>query len=173
MTTYQENQYTKLKLGTSGIYYVQGVGFYAPFMTTSCGRNIDDIDLQFLENFRQRKVFCWYATHGHLLVTFCLKWTFENDQFYEKCSPVYICTVFCFETPFLISCHFYTNEGRYHRSCQGQKSTKCNYSVTFDLFYCRTWFNAWWSKSKSQIWNSKTDCQKKKRFIFTLECIFL
>ena len=61
------------------------VFFYGTFLTTSCGLNFDDTDLRFFANCRRsRGFFVWYATHGHLLFTFCLKWTFENGQILRK-----------------------------------------------------------------------------------------
>ena len=49
-------------------------------------------------------------THGHLLVTFCLKWTFENGPILRKMHSSLNMYRFSFDNPFRMSGHFYTNK---------------------------------------------------------------
>ena len=68
---------------------IQGVFYDDPFLTSSCGRNFEDIDLRFFANCR-RKIVSFYMQHEVIYSLFFLeKENLKRDQFYEKCTPVY------------------------------------------------------------------------------------
>ena len=59
--------------------------FYTLFLTASCGRNFEDIDLRFFANCRRRMVvFFPYAISGHLLIILSWIENLKKDQFYQK-----------------------------------------------------------------------------------------
>ena len=59
------------------------------FLTSSCVRNFEDIDMRFFANCRRRMlVFFLYAICGHLLIIVIEIENLKKDQFYEKFTPV-------------------------------------------------------------------------------------
>ena len=64
----------------------------------------------FLQIVEEAGFFWWYATHGHLLFTFCLKWTFENGPILRKMHSSLNMYRLSFDNPSIMYCHFYTNE---------------------------------------------------------------
>ena len=86
--------------------------FYDTFLTSSCERNFEDIDLRFFANCKGRIIvffsICnmWSFTHNVFLK---LK-IWKRTNFTKKCTPVWILTMFSFDNPYWMSCYFYKNE---------------------------------------------------------------
>ena len=88
--------------------YIQSV-LNDPFLTSSCGRSFEDINLRFFANCRRRMVVFFYMQHVVIYSLF-FHWTFEKNNFTKKRTPVWILTMFSFDKPSLMSCYFYKNE---------------------------------------------------------------
>ena len=65
-------------------FIIQSGFCYAPFFTSSCGRNFEDIDLRFFANCRRRMVIFFYMQHGHLLIIFSRIRKFKKGPILRK-----------------------------------------------------------------------------------------
>ena len=80
--------------------------FHDPFLSSSCGRNFEDIVLNFLTNCRRRMivvVFFLYAACGHLLTFFSWKRKLEKGPILRKmCSSLNIDHAFFWQPVFKV-----------------------------------------------------------------------